>query len=55
MDQYVFGLEARLANLLDNLEYYICLEFSIDRFKCFCRNLNFSKRNTSVLKRQYDL
>ena len=29
MDQYVFELEAELANLLDNLDKYLCLEFSI--------------------------
>ena len=55
MDQYVFDLVAGLFNLLDNLEWYVCLKFSIDTFNWLCRNLNFSKRNTSLLKRQYDL
>ena len=55
MDQYVFELVAGLASLLDNLELYVCLEFSVDTFNRFCRNSNFSKRNTSLLKPHYDL
>ena len=55
MDQYVFELVAGLANLLNNLELYLCLEYSIDTFNWFCRALNFSKRNTSLLKWQHDL
>ena len=35
MDQYVFKLAAGLANLLDNLELYVCLEFSFDTFNWF--------------------
>ena len=55
MDQYVFELVTGLFNLVDNLEQYVCLELSIDTINWFCKNLNFSKRNTSLLKRQYDL
>ena len=54
MDRDVFELAARLANLLNNLEEYVYLEFSIDTFSWLCRVLNFPKRNTSLLKRQYD-
>ena len=55
MDQDVFELVVALAILLDNLEYYVCLEFSIYLFNWVYRNLNFLKRNTSLLKQQYDL
>ena len=55
MDQYVFELVAGLGNLLLNLEQYLWLELSFNTFNWFCRNLNFLKRNTSLLKQQYDL
>ena len=54
IDQYVFELVKRLANLLDSLKFYLCLHSSIDIFNWFCRAFNFSKRNTSLLKRHHD-
>ena len=35
MDQYVLEVVVGLTNLLDNLELYLCLEFSIDTFNWF--------------------
>ena len=48
MDQHVFELVTRLANLLNSLGKYLCLEFSIYICNWFCRTLSFFKRNTSI-------